>query len=152
MRAGRRGLEAALGVALEAQLALPSPVGHELRHARHPNWRHRERVQTHRDRLAPDVPIELRPREHPRIPRGQVLIHPRRRRLPEPRPADVDVEEALLRVVAGAAAVEVADLVPELRELRAREGEVGGEALGVHGAARHLLPRVLQRLPPAASI
>src|SRR2546422_10412263 len=27
VRAGRRGLEAALGVALEAQLALPSPVG-----------------------------------------------------------------------------------------------------------------------------
>ena len=36
--------------------------------------------------------------------------------------------------------------MPELRELRAREGEVGGEPLGVHGAARHLLPLVLERL------
>ena len=36
--------------------------------------------------------------------------------------------------------------MPGLRELRAREGEVGGEPLGVHGAARHLLPLVLERL------
>src|SRR5262247_3077478 len=34
VRAARRGLETAVAIALEAQLALPSPVRHELRHAR----------------------------------------------------------------------------------------------------------------------
>src|SRR5206468_2152667 len=60
-----------------------------------------------------------------------------RRGFPEAGAADVDVEEALLGVVAGAAAVEVADAMPEAREVGAGEGEVGGKALGVEGAAGH---------------
>src|SRR5438093_4388424 len=94
-------------------------------------------MQRDDDALPRRIPVELRPREHARVPRREVLVDARRRGFPEAGAADVDVEEALLGVVAGAAASEVADAMPEAREIGAGEGEVGGEALGVERAAGH---------------
>ena len=124
----------------------PQSLPRKRRLAADQHGRHGDRVEGHRHPLPRRIPVELRAREHPGVPRRQILVDTRRRGLPEARPSDVDVEEAFLGIVARAAAVEVAHAVPEARQLVAREREVGREALGVERAARHRLALRLEAL------
>src|SRR5207302_1140623 len=82
------------------------------------------------------IPIELRPPEQPRVPRRQILLHPRRARLPEPRLPHVYMQESLLRVVPRPAAIQRPHLHPQRTQHRPRKRHVGRESLRVQRPAR----------------